>query len=207
MLLASKDIVFDVAHNTQANGNASNGKGWGFKNAAGLPYGNYNQQGTGNGQTDTITGTQLSVGGNASLTTTQGDITLTASNVAAQGNVSMRAAGDLTIQSGQDFLGNANQSTSKGIGTVVISDTERFAGYNKKTHTDDNAQVTQVASNVGSLGGNVSLTAGGTYTQSASNVVAAKDVDITAASIQLLTANQSTSASQRRPPVLSSSRV
>ncbi|WP_427926316.1 hemagglutinin repeat-containing protein, partial [Xanthomonas campestris] len=197
LLLASKDIVFDVAHNTQASGNASTGKGWGFNNAAGLPYGNYNQQGTGNGQTDTITGTQLSVGGNASLTTTQGDITLTASNIAAQGNVSLRAAGDLTIQSGQDILGNANQSTSKGIGTVVISDTERFAGYNKKNHTDDNAQVAQVASNVGSLGGNVSLTAGGTYTQSASNVVAAKDVDITAASIQLLTANQSSSASQK----------
>ncbi|WP_326520649.1 hemagglutinin repeat-containing protein [Xanthomonas sp. 3058] len=197
LLLASKDIVFDVAHNTQSSDNASTGKGWGFNNAAGLPYGNYNQQGTGNGQTDTITGTQLSVGGNASLTTTQGDITLTASNIAAQGNVSMRAAGDLTIQSGQDILGNANQSTSKGIGTVVISDTERFAGYNKKNHLDDNAQVAQVASNVGSLGGNVSLTAGGTYTQSASNVVAAKDVDITAASIQLLTANQSSSASQQ----------
>ncbi|WP_337590111.1 hemagglutinin repeat-containing protein, partial [Xanthomonas arboricola] len=162
-----------------------------------MPYGNYNQQGTGNGQTDTITGTQLSVGGNASLTTTQGDISLTASNVAAQGNVSMRAAGDLTIQSGQDILGNTNQSTSKGIGTVVISDTERFAGYNKKNHFDDNAQVSQVASTVGSLGGSVSLTAGGTYTQSASNVVAAKDVDITAASIQLLTANQSSSASQK----------
>ncbi|WP_429001578.1 hypothetical protein [Xanthomonas arboricola] len=69
---------------------------------------------------------------------------------------------------------------------MVISDTERFAGYNKKNHFDDNAQVAQVASTVGSLGGNVSLTAGGTYTQSASNVVAAKDVDITAASIQLL---------------------
>ncbi|MGD3046301.1 hemagglutinin repeat-containing protein, partial [Xanthomonas oryzae] len=197
VLLASKDIVFDIAHNTQSSGNASTGKGWGFNNAAGLPYGNYHQQGTGNGQTDTITGTQLSVGGNASLTTTQGDITLTASNLAAQGNVSLRAAGDLTIQSGQDVLGNANQSTSKGIGTVVISDTERFAGYNKKNHLDDNAQVSQVASSVGSLGGSVSLTAGGTYTQSASNVVAAKDVDITAASIQLLTANDSHAASQQ----------
>ncbi|WP_272948015.1 hypothetical protein [Xanthomonas campestris] len=33
MLLASKDIVFDVAHNTQSSGNASTGKGWGFNNA------------------------------------------------------------------------------------------------------------------------------------------------------------------------------
>ncbi|WP_429002470.1 hemagglutinin repeat-containing protein [Xanthomonas sacchari] len=195
LLLASQNIDLGVAHTTESSGNDSRGKGWSFNNAAGLPFGNYNQKGNGNGQTDTITGTQLSVGGNASLSTTQGDITLTASNVAAQGNVAMHAAGDLTIQSGQDTAGNANVSDNKAIGTVVISDTERFSGYHTEKHRDDNATVTQVASSVGSLGGNVSLSAGGTYTQSASNVVAAKDVDVIAASIQLLIANDSHAAS------------
>ncbi|MCW0410579.1 hypothetical protein NB709_000455 [Xanthomonas sacchari] len=137
------------------------------------------------------------MGGNANLSTTQGDITLTASNIAAQGDVTMHAAGDLTIQSGQDTAGNANVSDNKAIGTVVISDTERFSGYHTEKHRDDNATVTQVASSVGSLGGNVNLSAGGTYTQSASNVVAAKDVDVTAASIQLLTANDSHAASSQ----------
>ncbi|MGQ3469577.1 hypothetical protein, partial [Xanthomonas campestris] len=103
----------------------------------------------------------------------------------------------MTIQSGQDLLGNPNHPPCKAIGPLVISDSERSAGYNKKNHPDDNAQISQVASYVASLGGNASLTAGGTYTQSASNVVAAKDVDITAASIQLLTANQTSSASQQ----------
>uniref|UniRef100_UPI0025F28321 hypothetical protein n=1 Tax=uncultured Xanthomonas sp. TaxID=152831 RepID=UPI0025F28321 len=79
----------------------------------------------------------------------------------------------------------------------VISDTERFSGYHTEKHRDDNATVTQVASSVGSLGCNVNLSAGGTYTQSASNVVAAKDVDVTAASIQLLTANDSHAASSQ----------
>ncbi|MCI2245826.1 hemagglutinin repeat-containing protein [Xanthomonas sp. PPL568] len=136
-------------------------------------------------------------GGNANLSTTKGDITLTASNIAATGDVTMHAAGDLTIQSGQDTAGNANVSDNKAIGTVVISDTERFSGYHTEKHRDDNATVTQVASSVGSLGGNVNLSAGGTYTQSASNVVAAKDVDVTAASIQLLTANDSHAASSQ----------
>ncbi|MCW0376086.1 hypothetical protein NB691_002920 [Xanthomonas sacchari] len=197
LLLASQNIDLGVAHTTESSGNDSRGKGWSFNNAAGLPFGNYNQKGNGNGQTDTITGTQLSVGGNASLSTTQGDITLTASNIAAQGDVNMHAAGDLTIQSGQDTAGNANVSDNKAIGTVVISDTERFSGYHTEKHRDDNATVTQVASSVGSLGGNVNLSAGGTYTQSASNVVAAKDVDITAATIQLLTANDSHAASSQ----------
>ncbi|MBN6152550.1 hemagglutinin repeat-containing protein [Xanthomonas sp. AmX2] len=198
LLLASQDIVFGVAHNTESSGNASTGKGWGFSNnTASPPFGNYNQKGDGNGQSDTITGTQLSVGGNASLTTTKGDIALTASNIAAQDDVAVRAAGDLTIQSGQDTVGNANTYNNKAIGTVIISDTERFAGYHTEDHRDDSAQVTQVASSVGSLGGNVSLTAGGAYTQSASNVVAAKDVDITAASIEVLTANDTHSASSQ----------
>ncbi|WP_241093103.1 hemagglutinin repeat-containing protein [Xanthomonas bonasiae] len=198
LLLASQNIVFDVAHNTESSGNASTGKGWGYaNNTASPPFGNYNQKGDGNGQSDTITGTQLSVGGNASLTTTKGDIALTASNIAAQGDVAIRAAGDLTIQSGQDTVGNANTYNNKAIGTVVISDTERFAGYHTEDHRDDSAQVTQVASSVGSLGGSVSLTTGGAYTQSASNVVAAKDVDITAASIDILTANDTHSASSQ----------
>ncbi|MCW0447430.1 hypothetical protein NB706_000264 [Xanthomonas sacchari] len=197
LLLASQNIDLGMAHTTESSGNDSRGKGWSFNNAASLPFGNYNQKGNGNGQTDTITGTQLSVGGNASLSTTKGDITLTASNIAAQGDVTMHAAGDLTIQSGQDTAGNANVSDNKAIGTVVISDTERFSGYHTEKHRDDNATVTQVASSVGSLGGNVNLSAGGTYTQSASNVVAAKDVDVTAASIQLLTANDSHAASSQ----------
>ena len=198
LLLASQNIAFDVAHNTESSGNASTGKGWGYaNNTASPPFGNYNQKGDGNGQSDTITGTQLSVGGNASLTTTKGDIALTASNIAAQGDVAIRAAGDLTIQSGQDTVGNANTSNNKAIGTVIISDTERFAGYHTEDHRDDSAKVTQVASSVGSLGGSVSLTAGGAYTQSASNVVAAKDVDITAASIDILTANDTHSASSQ----------
>ncbi|WP_191091504.1 hemagglutinin repeat-containing protein, partial [Xanthomonas sontii] len=74
LLLASQNIELGVAHTTESSGNDSRGKGWSFNNAAGLPFGNYNQKGNGTGQTDTITGTQLSVGGNASLSTTQGDI-------------------------------------------------------------------------------------------------------------------------------------
>jgi len=86
------------------------------------------------------------------------------SNIAAQGDVAIRAAGDLTIQSGQDTVGNANTYINKATSTVIISDTERFAGYHTEDHRDDSAQVTQVASSVGSLGGSVSLTAGGAYT-------------------------------------------
>jgi|GEM_PF-2876567 hypothetical protein len=45
---------------------------------------------------DTITGTQLSAGGGVRMATTEGDITLTAANIAAEKDVTIRAAGNLT---------------------------------------------------------------------------------------------------------------
>lgn len=197
LLLATKDIVFDVAHNTESSSSQSSGKGWGFaNNTSGLPVGTNNSRSDGSGQSDTITGTQLSVGGGVRMATTEGDITLTAANIVAEKDVTLRAAGDLTIRSGQDTVSNANTADSKAIGTVQISDTEKFAGWHREQHEDDSGMVSQVASNVGSLGGNVNLGAGGKYTQIASNVVAAQDVNITAAEIELLTANETGHSSQ-----------
>ncbi|OBU57319.1 hypothetical protein A9K70_10530 [Stenotrophomonas maltophilia] len=197
VLLATKDIVFDVAHNTERSDSGSRGKGWGFaNNTSGLPFGTNNAQSQGSGSSDTITGTQLSVGGGVRMATTEGNIRLTAANIAAEKDVSIRAAGDLLVRSGQDTVSNANTSDSKAIGTVQISDTEKFSGWHREQHQDDSAQVSQVASSIGSLGGSMSLTAGGKYTQTASNVVAAKDVNITAAEIELLTADESGHYSQ-----------
>ncbi|WP_447944818.1 hemagglutinin repeat-containing protein [Stenotrophomonas indicatrix] len=197
VLLATKDIVFDVAHNTERSDSSSRGKGWGLaNNTSGLPFGTNNSQSQGSGSSDTITGTQLSVGGGVRMATTEGNISLTAANIAAEKDVSIRAAGDLLVRSGQDTVSNANTSDSKAIGSVQISDTEKFSGWHREQHQDDSAQVSQVASSIGSLGGNVNLTAGGKYTQTASNVVAAKDVNITAAEIELLTADESGHYSQ-----------
>ncbi|EPK1137360.1 hemagglutinin repeat-containing protein, partial [Stenotrophomonas maltophilia] len=160
------------------------------------PFGTNNSQSQGSGSSDTITGTQLSVGGGVRMATTEGNISLTAANIAAEKDVNIRAAGDLRVRSGQDTVSNANTSDSKAIGTVQISDTEKFSGWHREQHQDDSAQVSQVASSIGSLGGSVNLTAGGKYTQTASNVVAAKDVNITAAEIELLTADESGHYSQ-----------
>lgn len=198
LLLATKDIVFDVAHNTQSSDSSSRAKGWGMaNNTSGLPFGTNNARSEGSGSSDTITGTQLSVGGGVRMATSEGDIALTAANIVAEKDVNIHAAGDLTIRSGQDTVSNTNTSRSKAIGTVQISDTEKFSGWHRQEHDDDSAQVSQVASNVGSLGGNVNLSAGGTYSQIASNVVAANDINITAAQIQLLTADEVGHSSQR----------
>jgi filamentous hemagglutinin len=129
------------------------------------------------------------------MATQTGDITLTGANVVSEGNLAINAARDLTITSAQDTAQNANQSNNKAIGKVVISDTERFAGYHNEKHLDNSNQATQVASNVSSLTGNVALTAGDKYTQASSNVLAGNDVTITAKSLDI-TALDNTGSSQ-----------
>ena len=78
---------------------------------------------------------------------------------------------------------------------MVISDTERFAGYHNEKHLDNGNEVKQVASNVGCLKGDVVLSAGEKYTQTSSNVTVGNDVSITAKTIDI-TALDNTGSNQ-----------
>ena len=195
MLLAKDSIKLDVAHNTEAKSQDSKESGFSFDNRSFMMAGTLNNKGNGNGATDTVSGTKLSVGGSTTMATQTGDIILKGSNVVSEGQVSINAARDLTITSAQDTAQNANKSDNKAVGRVVISDTERFAGYHNEKHLDDGNQTTQVASNVSSLSGDVVLTAGEKYTQASSNVLAKNDVNITAKSIDI-TALQNTGSNK-----------
>ena len=189
LLLAKDNINLDVAHNFEAQTSDSKASGWGFDNRmTGLPIGVYKNKANGDGSTDTVTGTSLSVGGKATLATTQGDINIIGSNAVSTGDMNLNAANNLNIVSAQNTAQNENHSNNKAIGKVVISDTERFMGYHSEKANNDNQTITQVSSNVGSLSGNVNATAGNQYTQIASNVVAGNDVNVTAKTIDIRTA-------------------
>ncbi|HEY0585353.1 MAG TPA: hemagglutinin repeat-containing protein, partial [Pseudoduganella sp.] len=195
LMLAKDSIKFDVAHNTETRSQDTKKSGFSIDTRSTQVIGVLHNNGTGNGGTDTVTGTKLSVGGSTTMATQTGDITLTGANVVSEGKLSINAARDLTITSAQDTLHNANQSNNKAIGKVAISDTERFSGYHNEKHKDNSDQVTQVASNVSSLKGDVNLTAGDKYTQTSSNVLAGNDVNITAKTIDI-TALQNTGSHQ-----------
>ncbi|WP_426336032.1 hemagglutinin repeat-containing protein [Pseudoduganella sp. R-31] len=195
LILAKDSIKFDVAHNTESRSQDTKKSGFSIDTRSTQVIGSLNNNGKGNGATDTVTGTKLSVGGSTTMATQTGDIALTGASVVSDGNLSINAARDLTITSAQDTLHNANQSDNKAIGKVAISDTERFSGYHNEKHKDNSDQVTQVASNVSSLNGDVNLSAGKKYTQASSNVLAGNDVNITAKSIDI-TALQNTGSHQ-----------
>ena len=185
MIVAKDGIKFDVAHNTETGSQDAKSSGFSFDNRSAMMAGTFNNKSKGNGATDTVTGTKLSVGGATTIATQTGDIALIGANVVSDGTLAISAARDLTITSAQDLAQNTNQSDNKAIGKVVISDTERFVGYHNEKHKDNSSEVTQVASNVASLKGDVVLTAGEKYTQMSSNVLAGNDVSITAKSIDI----------------------
>ncbi|OOF44219.1 hypothetical protein BKK51_09420 [Rodentibacter trehalosifermentans] len=72
-----------------------------------------------------------------------------------------------------------------GIGEVVISETERFAGYNRTRMNQSGDRVSHQGSQVVSLNDNVSVYAGKDYAQTASEVLAKEKVDINAQNITI----------------------
>lgn len=201
VLAARKDIQLDVARTLESQRRESQASGWSLDNRGLLPAGTFDNPGKGQGSTDTLTGTSVSVGGKATLATTTGDITVTGSNVVANGDTVVSAGRNLTLQSGQDSAANDNRSKSQGLGRVVISDTERFAGYHKGKHNDNERSTTQVDANVASLQGSITLTAGDHYTQTASNVLAAKDIQVSGKTVDINTAANTSDSAQNSSDV------
>jgi len=206
LLLAKENINLGVARSGESASAYNSSKGMLLDNraSANMPtdiVGVYNKKGTGNGSSDSVTPTQLSIGGNLAIETTQGDIGIIGSNIAANGDVTINAARNLTIQSAAENREGDNLSNNKAIGKVIISDTERFSGYHAEAHNDSGNDATQVSSNIASLGGNVNLSAGDAYTQNGSNVMAAKDVNIVAKSIDV-DASYNTGVSQSNDKTL-----
>ncbi len=115
-------------------------------------------------------GTSVSAG---SLQMVSGrDTTLQAATVVTDGDIAMIAGRNLTIESAQNTsVGSSYSADGKSgmIGTWY----NPSVGHVKSSEAVATTRTTQASSQVASLQGNVTLVAGGTYTQTASSVMAA----------------------------------
>lgn len=197
-LLHAKDTInLSFATDHQDQSAKSQTKGFSVDNRDwSAPAGIYNNKEKGQAQLDKVTGTQLSVGGKTKLQTEKGDINILGSSVAGQGDVNIHAARDVNIKSTQNSQSQSESSTNKGIGSAQISDTEKFFGYMKGGNQSNSQSVEQQRSQVGSLGGSVNIVAGNNYTQQVADVVANKDISITAKQIKVLDDHNTSSAHQ-----------
>lgn len=187
-LNAQEHIRLDYAADQHSQEAHSRRSGFSIDNRDHLtPGGTFNDHSQGDAERSRITGTQLSAGGQAFLQAERGDISLIGGSAVAEQDLTLQAGGDVRLLSSQNRSRSQEQEISSGIGSAVISDTEHFNGWMKHSRRDEQQQAEQVRSQIGSLGGNVRIRAGANYVQQVADVVAAKDIEIDAKHIDILT--------------------
>ncbi|WP_329846362.1 VENN motif pre-toxin domain-containing protein [Stenotrophomonas sepilia] len=113
VLLATQDIVFDVAHNTERSDSRSRGKGWGFaNNTSGLPFGTNNSQSQGSGSYQGVGQQSGLFAGNGGYHVDAGHVNLVGGAIASThaGNSEL-TAGSLTFT---DLQNHMNYTASSG---------------------------------------------------------------------------------------------
>ncbi len=151
-------------------------------------------------QSADTTGTQVTgttVTGNTVLIQAGRDVTLIGSQAVAEGSLSIDAGRDLTLAPAQQDTRSTSsqQKTTNGLfsgGGIGLT-----LGTQRQRQNDRGASTSQSGSTVGSLDGNVSLTAGDTYRQIGSTVVAPQgDIDILAQKVDIIEAQNTGQSAQ-----------
>ncbi len=186
-LNAGRDLNVTSAAASSSERHSEEHKKSGFSfGTGGVGYSKAQQKSAGDGVSVTQVGSSLSGG---TVTATSGrDTLLSASTVVADSDVNINAGRNLSIVSAENSKQEESSSISKKSGSIG-NFWQVATGKVKTTQDGTRNDITQVGSQVASLGGDVHLSAGEKYTQSASQItvpqgdvsIAAKDVLINAA--------------------------
>ncbi|NOT66774.1 MAG: hypothetical protein HOP04_00270 [Methylophilaceae bacterium] len=132
----------------------------------------------------------------------KGDININGSNVVATQDTTLNAANNITITAAQNTDDETHLRDVKKSGLLSSGGIGFTIGSRQLTNTNDTKSVTNTASTVGSIAGNVNINAGlggqtGMYTQTGSDVLAPKgDVNITAQQVDINAATNSNNSVQ-----------
>ena len=129
------------------------------------------------------------MGGKTRLLAEKGNIAVSGSSLVSQDDLLLKAGGDIDIRAAEHRQSQSERQVSSGIGSAVISDTEHFSGWMKNRRENEGKETRQAASQIGSLKGGVRIDAGGAYRQTGSDVAAARDIDISAQSVDIRAAD------------------
>lgn len=114
------------------------------------------------------------------------DTTVEGSTLVADKDIGINAGGNLTITSAENTEASNSKSGSKTVGEIGTSWWQGATGILKQKQADEYGATRQSGSQIASLGGNINLTAGDHYTQTASQLVAPEgDIGITAKHVDI----------------------
>ncbi|NVM78453.1 filamentous hemagglutinin [Duganella sp. SG902] len=179
-LNAGRDLLVSSAAqtNTEQHSEEHQKSGFSLDFKQGIGYSKTESANANNGDTVTQVGSVLS-GGSVSATSGR-DTVIKGSTVVADENITIDAKRDLSIVSAENSFTGDSSSSYKKSGSIG-SGFQVAIGSMKTTNDGTQDSVTQVGSQIASLGGNVTLKAGEQYTQTSSDVKAPSgDISIVA---------------------------
>lgn len=184
--IAAQNVDFGVAVHEQSQQASSRKRGVGIDGLAKYVVGGHTQRENGDTRLSQEVGSQISIAGNSTTIAEKGDVTLKGTTFVSGGKNRLQAnEGNVKLMTAETTDNSVQVRKGHGVGEAVISDTERFFGYNRTRMNQDGDKVSHDGSQLASLNNKVEVYAGKDYQQTASEVLAKEKVDINAQNITI----------------------
>ena len=181
--LASNNIELGTAENTYTQQTNTSDKGFSLGDANKYLFGVHTQRENGDATQTQEVSTTISVGGNNQIVAQKGDIYAKGAKIVSEGKNQLSAAGNVVLDTAVTTQETTQQRKGHAIGEAVISDSERFYGYNRTRFNQDGNFTHHEKAQLASLGDKVEVYAGKDYRQTSAEILSKDKASINAQNI------------------------
>ena len=181
--LASNNIELGTAENTHTQQANTSDKGFSLGDANKYLFGVHTQRENGDATQTQEVSTTISVGGNNQIVAQKGDIHAKGAKIVSEGKNQLSAAGNVVLDTAVTTQDTTQQRKGHAVGEAVISDSERFYGYNRTRFNQDGNFTHHEKAQLASLGDKVEVYAGKDYRQTSAEILSKDKASINAQNI------------------------
>ena len=181
--LASNNIELGTAENTYTQQVNTSDKGFSLGDANKYLFGVHTQRENGDATQTQEVSTTISVGGNNQIVAQKGDIHAKGAKIVSEGKNQLSAAGNVVLDTAVTTQETTQQRKGHAVGEAVISDSERFYGYNRTRFNQDGNFTHHEKAQLASLGDKVEVYAGKDYRQTSAEILSKDKASINAQNI------------------------
>ena len=181
--LASNNIELGAAENTYTQQANTSDKGFSLGDANKYLFGVHTQRENGDATQTQEVSTTISVGGNNQIVAQKGDIHAKGAKIVSEGKNQLSAGGNVILDTAVTTQETTQQRKGHAVGEAVISDSERFYGYNRTRFNQDGNFTHHEKAQLASLGDKVEVYAGKDYRQTSAEILSKDKASINAQNI------------------------
>ena len=181
--LASNNIELGTAENTHTQQANTSDKGFSLGDANKYLFGVHTQRENGDATQTQEVSTTISVGGNNQIVAQKGDIHAKGTKIVSEGKNQLSAGGNVILDTAVTTQETTQQRKGHAVGEAVISDSERFYGYNRTRFNQDGNFTHHEKAQLASLGDKVEVYAGKDYRQTSAEILSKDKASINAQNI------------------------